>query len=303
MEVFALDANSFPDVGESMFESNYQDLSSSTAALGREFDLWANWWVAEHPPPFAPRAASVAEGVLHVSEGVLALLDSPGVRNLHARCHWAIRHFQPLDTDALEGALRCEVAAMSRRPSPDTSDNAFWERVLPAIYRPSESPGGVTFRAGPPTSADVRYLARVYARRRLPEGWEDLAEEERVRAILDPAADPVVASSLWPIPLNSLSSLPAWRAELKILTYRGKVARHYQKKWAPNQARLLAALEEAGWPTKGVVVPELGPDAVDDAVSDFNSSVRPGTIRLFRQGTRTVGWRRDVDEGKTDNRS
>ena len=77
------------------------------------------------------------------------------------------------------------------------------------------------------------------------------------------------------LPENSSGEVPSWDAESRELTFRGEVAKGYPRP-APNQAKILAAFEEAGWP-KGV--PNPFEDGDEGIGGDFTAEAEAENAR------------------------
>ena len=174
-------------------------LASSINRLGRPFALLSGWWVADHPPAFAPKCVSAVDAIIETAAHLVACLETPMTTTprptwesgghpceparmlprepapipvgFGVQCWYASRRVEYYDDDVIRAALRCEASAMSRRPPPPTTSVMGYPE-LHHQFRGS-NPGFVT-------AAVVMEMARIRIRRDLPEGWDSMPNPERL---------------------------------------------------------------------------------------------------------------------------
>ncbi len=77
------------------------------------------------------------------------------------------------------------------------------------------------------------------------------------------------------------------------LRYGNTVVRSYQKRKAPKQAAILAALEKAGWPAGPVEMPESCQPELHTTLLHINQKIEAGVIKLQAAGdSKSVIWKK-----------
>ena len=141
----------------------------------------------------------------------------------------------------------------------------------PPLWTPSGSPPAATPGPAPETDAPPRPGARNPLRDARP--LDSPPEQD------DPEPD-VPERALGPEPC--LNAKPRWDAILRVLTWNNKTVGAYARR-APNQAMILSAFEEEGWPTR--IDDPLPRGRLRQTLKDLQKKFKDAPITFRADGT------------------